>query len=202
MEILRVKDHQVYHSMTDFQKSCYNAGLPQRYMGHKLSNMSFEDYAFDGDLPSQISSKLQSRWARSTKKNFGRNNDINGIIGMYSSPSDEAAFRAAGSMFEGAMRGGLMCRCVSSTTINTRYEKIPVADLYLIHGVTDIPDLQTGSVRNFIRDRDGSFRIIVMTASEKHGPWFVTNEVLRMSVDVLLCLEDITNKSSGVIEKI
>lgn len=199
MEIMRVKDHGVYHAMSEHQKACYRLGLPQRYMSHKVYDQTFEDYAYDGDIPRQMPAKHQKKWALETKKHLGRNNNINGIVGLYSSPTDEAAFRCGGSIFEGAMRGGLTCQCVSASKINESFGKIPVADFYLIHGITDMPNVPMWSVRNFLRERDGSFRFLVMTASKRNGPWTIIHEIMRMDVDVLLCLKDTGYKASGTV---
>lgn len=203
MELMRIKDHGVYHRLDEHQKLCYRLGLPVRYLGHLVSKMTFRDYTFDGDLPKTMSSVRQRKWARETKKNLGRNNEINGIIGFHSSPTDEAAFAAAGSMFEGALKGGLSCRCVSATMIRDQFNQIPKADFYLIHGITDTPNPATAwAVRDFIRERDGSMRLVVMCSDPGHDPWTIIHGVLRMNFDVLLCLDDSDNRSSGSLEPV
>lgn len=200
MELMRVKDHGVYHRLDEHQKTCYRLGLPIRYLNHLLKRMTFRDYTFDGDLPKTMSSVRQRKWAVETKQNLGRNNEINGIIGFHSSPTDEAAFAAAGSMFEGALKGGLSCRCISATTIRDNFSQIPKSDLYLIHGITDTPNPATAwAVRDFIRERDGSMRLVVMCSDIELDPWHIIHNILRMNFDVLLCLKDAGNRTNGSV---
>ncbi len=200
MKLLRVKDHGSYHRMSDFEKTCYRLGLPHRYMGHLVKGMDFLDYTIGGEFPKTINSQRQKRWTINLKKNMTRHGET-GIIGLYSAPTDEAAFECAGSIFEAGVKGGLTCRCVSATTIQNNFRNIPVSDLYLVYGITDIPNPQTAwAVRDFLRERDGSLRLVVMTAGVDQSPWSLIHNVLKMNFNVLLCLNDENNIAGGSLE--
>lgn len=201
MKLMRVKDHGAYHRMSDFEKTCYRQGLPHKYCGHLIKGMSFIDYTYGGEFPKTISAHVQKKWAINLKKNMTRHGEINGIVGVYSAPTDEAAFECAGSIFEAGMRGGLTCRCLSGTMVKNNFKYIPPSDMYLIYGITDTPDPTTAwAVRDFLRERDGSLRLVVMTASTEHGPWHVIHNVLKMNFNVLLAVSDENNISGGSLE--
>jgi hypothetical protein len=187
--------------MSDFDKVLYRLGLPQRYMGHLVKGMVFQDYTYGGEFPKTVDAMRQKRWVISLKKGMSRHGEINGIIGLYSSPTDEAAFECAGSIFEAGVKGGLTCRCVSATMIRDSFKHIPVSDLYLIYGITDIPSPATAwAVRDFLRERDGSMRLVVMTAGQEQDPWYLIHNVLKMNFNVILALSDENNVAGGTLE--
>jgi hypothetical protein len=201
MKLLRIKDHATYHKMTDFEKTCYRAGLPHRYVGHLVKGMSFIDYKYGGEFPKTVTGIKQRKWTIKFKKNMSRHGDINGIVGLYSSPTDEAAFECAGSIFEAGIRGGLTCRCISATMVKENFRFIPPSDMYLIYGITDMPNPATAwAVRDFLRERDGSLRLVVMTAGIDSTPWDLIHNVLKMNFNVILALSDENNIAGGSLE--
>jgi hypothetical protein len=64
-------------------------------------------------------------------------------------------------------------------------------DVYLIYGVNDLPNPQAiWSIRDFLRERDGSLRILVMTSDKALDLDILIHHQLRIHIDFLFCLED------------
>lgn len=201
MKALRVKDHATYHRMSDHEKTCYRAGLPFRYIGHLVKGMNFLDYTVGGEFKKTITSMRQKKWAMKLKRGMSRHGDINGIIGIYSSPTDESAFECAGSIFEAGIKSGMTCRCISATMIKENFRFIQAADMFLIYGVTDVPNPPVAwAIRDFLREHDGSMRIVVMTGGPDQTPWTVTHNILRMNFNVILAVSDENNATGGSLE--
>ena len=136
---------------------------------------------------------------------LSRNIDTSGspIISCYSAPTDTAAFECAGAFFEAAVRKGMSCQCVSAAKIAQDMYDIPRNDLYVIYGVTDLPNGHLDrSLTSFLYDRDGSIRIVVMTGGRNTGPWQIAQNQLHIKMDIHLILNDEDERNAGNIERV
>jgi hypothetical protein len=203
MKLLRITDHKIFNSLSDHEKLCYRLGLPIRFMGHNIKSMVFVDYTLGSEVPVLISAVKQKRKARLWHKTMSRNSGLAGILGCYSSPTDTAAFECAGALFEAGVAVGMSCLCISVARIAMDLFNIPKNDMYVIYGITDLPNPQLDrNLSSFLYERDGSMRILVMSGSGNTNPWKIAQQQLHLRLDALLVLNDENSKNSGSVEKV
>lgn len=190
MKPIRLRSNAFYFKLDDHQRACYNAGLPTKFMGFQFSDLIFSPYTV-GDLHKKRASAHKQQQAITS---FARDLKPSGLycttIAVHSAPTDESAFKCAATIFEHAMKAGLSCQCLSTSQLLSN--DLPDAkDVYIIHGVNDLPNPQAvWALRDFIRDRDGSLRIVVMTSGHEMSVDVLIHERLRMHFDHLFCLDD------------
>lgn len=190
MTPIRLRSNAFYFALNDHEKACYNAGLPTKFMGNSISDLVFRAYAV-GDIKKVRASahRQQSELIKFTNSIKASSNYV-ASIAIHSSPTDESAFKAGAAIFEHAMRGGLSCQCVSTSQLLNR-ERVDPKDVYLIYGVNDQPNPQAfWAVRDFVRERDGSLRIVIMTSGSETPVDMLIHERIRMHFDYLFCLDD------------
>lgn len=191
--LFRIRSNAFYLSLTEDQKAAYRAGLPVRHAGHQLRDLKFLPYHYGTDITKKTVTEHKQQYGLIDfcNQQLGPAGVYSATMAFHSSPTDEAAFNAAGSIFETALAKHLSCLCVSTTTLTHTAHEIPAHDVYLIHGVNDTPgDRSLWALRDFLRDRDGSLRLVVLTSpSELHLDQLI-HERLRMHFDYLVCLDD------------
>lgn len=204
MKFLRITDHKLFHSLNEREKIAYKAGVPIKFLGHNVQNMTFVDYTLGAELPKTISAPKQRKWATRLCAEMSRHTHGGGIIGCYSSPTDTAAFECAGSIFQAGVDAGMSCVCVSAARVAANLGDIPKNDLYVVYGVTDSANNQLDRyLSSFLYERDGSLRILVMSGSPSTNPWKIAQQQLHLRMDVLLVLNDEDGRNSiGNIEKV
>jgi len=80
---------------------------------------------------------------------------------------------------------------------------IPKNDMYVIYGITDLPNPQLDrNLSSFLYERDGSLRILVMSGSANANPWKIAQQQLHLRLDALLVLNDEDAKNNGSVEKV
>jgi hypothetical protein len=190
MTTIRLRSNAFYFKLNEHQRACYNAGLPTNFMGRSIDEAVFSPYVV-GDLRKiRSSAHKQKSQLQSFVQSLSNSSNYVASIAIHSAPTDESAFGVASAIFEHAVEGGLACQCISTSQL-LNHEKIEPKDVYLIHGVNDQPNPQAvWAVRDFIRDRDGSLRIVVMTSGHDLPVDVLIHERLRMHFDYLFCLED------------
>lgn len=190
MTTVRLRSNAFYFTLTEQQKACYNAGLPTRFMGSSINDLIFSPYVVGDVKKVRASSHLQKSELMKFTASIKASSNYVASIAIHSAPTDESAFKAAAAIFEHAMAGGLSCQCVSTSQLLNR-ERIEPKDVYLIYGINDQPNPQAmWAVRDFVRERDGSLRIVVMTSGQDLPVDSLIHEKLRMHFDYLFCLDD------------
>lgn len=204
MRLLRITDHKLFHSLSAHEQVAYRAGLPIKFMGHKLSNQVFIDYTMGSEFPVPVPAVKQKRWVKDLCKNLSRHTHGGGIVGCYSSPTDTAAFECAGAIMQAGIEAGMACTCVSSAKIATEAQSIGKNDMYVVYGITDVVSPQLDRhLSSFLYERDGSLRVLVMAGSSSTNPWRIAQQQLRLRMDVLLVLNDEDGRNNiGNIEKV
>lgn len=192
MEAHRLRSNAFYHALTEPQRKLYKSGLPTKYIGTQLRDLKFVPYYKGFELNKSMTTATQQA---ATLINFA--NDItpakvaSGTWCFHSAPTDEAAFKAAAAVYEAMSGKGFACRCASTSAVLREGDKIANADVYLTHGVLDTGNAAAlWALRDFIRDRDGSLHMVVMTSAKELSLDTLIHEQLRMRVDYLFCLED------------
>ena len=188
MTFVRLKSSSFYFRLSDHEKKCYNAGLPIRYTGKQIHDLSFTPYLI-GERK-RVTAQRQEDGLSNFASKLSVNAGFNGIMAFHSAPTDEAAFQAAASVFETAIERGFACRCLSTSQLLAK-DSVGACDVYLVHGVNDLPNPQAiWALRDFMRDRDGSLRMLVMTGGRELALDVLIHEQLRMHCDFLFCLQD------------
>lgn len=204
MKFARITDTKTYHKLSDREKVLFKRGLPLRFMGRKLTDHTFMDYSIGVENTKHVSAMKQFKWVRGFMGDVSRHENISGIVSLFSTPTDNAAFECGAMMFEAAFDRGLSCLCVSMERIRQDLTSIGAYDFYLIYGLTDasVPDLDR-SLRSFLYERDGSMRMIVMSGVESsNGPWSIMHNQLRIKPNIMLVLNDTDDHNQGAIELI
>ena len=192
MALLRLRSTNYYFTLNEHQRKCYNAGLPIRYSGKGLDDLEFVSYAVGDIKPKMVTATKQETSLSAFAAGMDISKGHSGIMAFHSSPTDEAAFQAASYIFETALARSFSCACVSATYL-LQHSNIEAKDVYLIHGITDPSSANAlWAVRDFLRDRDGSLRMLVMTSGKGLALDTIIHEQLRMRVDFLFCLQDKT----------
>lgn len=197
MEVPRLRSSAFYHRLTEEQRKHYKAGVPVEYLGYSLESMPFIGYYKGTALNKQL---VQAAWQQKQLISFSngvkQGHVLKGRWAFHSAPTDEAAFRAAASVYASVTAKGFVGRCVSTSTLLHSAEKIEVSDVYIIHGVNDAPNpAAIWALRDFMRDRDGSLHMLVMTSSRELSVDALIHDQLRMRFNYLFCLD-------GMIEEI
>jgi hypothetical protein len=188
MTFIRLKSSSFYFRLSDHEKKCYNAGLPIRYTSKNIHDLTFAPYLI-GERK-RVTAQRQEDGLSNFITKLHVNSGFNGIMAFHSAPTDEAAFQAAASIFESAIERGFACRCLSTSQLLAK-DPIGACDVYLVHGVNDLPNPQViWALRDFMRDRDGSLRMLVMTSGKELALDVLIHEQLRMHCDFLFCLQD------------
>jgi hypothetical protein len=187
--------------MTDREKILFKRGLPRRFMGAKQNEHTYMDYSIGVENAKHVTAIKQQRWVRDFMTNISRH-ESGGIIGLYSTPTDTAAFRCGGMLFEAAFDKGLTCLCVSMEQIQQNLASVGCHDFYLIYGLTDTPvPLLDRSLKSFLYERSGSLRVVVMSGEPtNNAPWNIMHNQLRIKPNLTLVLNDTDDHNQGAIE--
>lgn len=190
MKPIRLRSNSFYYRLNDHEKACYNNGLPVRFMGRDLRDLHFLPYAVGNESKHVVTAVKQEQELIKFVNDLNTSAGNSGIMAFHSAPTDEAAFFAAASIFETAIDRGFSCACLSTTQLMNR-DNVSMHDVYLIYGVNDLPNPQAiWSIRDFLRERDGSLRILVMTSDKALDLDILIHHQLRIHIDFLFCLED------------
>jgi hypothetical protein len=159
-------------------------------MGKSIKDLEFTPYSIGDKNRHLATSSSQANSLNEFVTNLSIADNFNAILAFHSSPTDEAAFCAAACVFSTAIQRGLTCQCLSTSQIVER--DLPDAkDLYVIHSVMDTDHPKAiWALRDFLRDREGSLRIVVMTSGKEHNVESIVHERMKMKFDYLFCLED------------
>lgn len=197
MEVPRLRSSAFYHKLTEEQRKHYKSGVPVEYLGYEIKDMPFIGYYKGTPLNKKlVAAASQQQTLIRFCTDVRQGHVLNGRWAFHSAPTDEAAFRTAVSVYASVTAKGFVGRCVSTSTLLTAAEKIEVADVYLIHGVNDAPNpAAIWALRDFLRDRDGSLHLLVMTSNRELSVDALIHEHLRMRFNYLFCLD-------GMIEEI
>lgn len=203
LEIKRMRSNAAYYRLSEHQRECFNHGLPTRYMGRKEHELLFADYMMGADYPVlRASTEQGAAFHRLKTALTGTYNCPSLVIGIHGYPSDDAAMCAAGLLFETAVENHCVAWCFSLSTVLNQWGDIPKCDVYVIYGVMDEMDAKSmGVLRNFLRERDGSLRIVVMTSDAVDNGWNFVHDTIRMhEFDGIFCLQDSTEACENVRE--
>jgi hypothetical protein len=195
MHLQRLRSNAFYFGLSAEEKAAYNAGLPVEFMGQELRQLKFASYMYGSDVHrKQITATTQMQTLIDFTNKLAPGTNISATIGLHSAPTDGAAFKAAAAMFCAAQQRKLVCLCLSTSTILHNYKSIAAADVYLIHGVNDAPNsVAIWALRDFLRDHDGSLRLVVMTSARELTLDALIHEQMRMHFNYLFCLDDNAN---------
>lgn len=190
MRPLRLRSNSFYFTLDEHEKRCYNAGLPHRYMGAEIRDMSFLPYQIGESNRKLVTDIRQEQELIKFTNDLSVVSGFNGIMAFHSAPTDDTAFKAAAAVFEVAVKRGFSCQCLSTSQLLSR-EVTEAKDVYLLHGINDLPNPQAiWAVRDFLRDRDGSLRMVVMTSGQELELDILIHERMRMHFDFLFCLKE------------
>jgi hypothetical protein len=190
MKPIRLKSNAFYHKLDEIQRRCYNAGLPIRYMGKKIEDLDFVSYTVGENNRKIATAATQQRALAKFVNELSLSENYNAILAIHSSPTDEAAFQAAATIFKTAISRGLSACCLSTSQLLSRDLPDP-KEVYVIHSVTETNNPQAiWALRDFLRDRDGSLRIVIMTSGKDPNVEDIVHEQMRMQFDYLYCLSD------------
>lgn len=192
----RLQSNSFWHRLTEDQRKLYKSGLPVKFLGTQLRELRFLPYYHGSELTKRVcSAAKQMQTLIDFANSLRASSDYSCLMAMHSAPTDEAAFRAAAAIYEAAAANKLLCRCVSTTTLIHDAANVPAADVYLIHGVMDGQNhAAIWALRDFLRDRDGSLRMVVMTSSKELYLDTLIHDQLRMHFDYLYCLDDLKSE--------
>lgn len=190
--IPRLRSGAFYHALDEHERRMYKSGLPVAYLGAQLRDLEFAQYFIGHDLNRKLCTSTMQQNALIEFSNSIRPGTVmSGVFGFHSYPTDDAAFKAAAAVYEAASLHPFSVICVSTSTILHSAPRIPMSDVYLIHGVNDSP--HPGAIwalRDFLRDRDGSLRLVVMTSGREMQLDTLVHDHLRMRFKYLFCLKD------------
>lgn len=190
--IPRLRSGAFYHALDEHERKMYKSGLPVAYMGAQIKDLEFAQYFIGHDLNRKLcTASAQQNSLIEFANSIKATSVLSGVFGFHSYPTDDAAFKAAAAVYEAASLHPFSCVCVSTSTILHSAPKIPMSDVYLIHGVNDTP--HSGAIwalRDFLRDRDGSLRLVVMASGREMTLDTLVHEHLRMRFKYLFCLKD------------
>lgn len=190
MKLIRLKSNAFYHKLDETQRRCFVAGLPTRYMGKRIENLDFVSYTVGEQNRKIATANCQQKALAKFVDGLSLSENYNAIVALHSSPTDEAAFQAAAAIFETAIVRGLSAVCLSTSQLLTRDLPDP-KEVYVIHSVTEAHNPQAmWALRDFLRDRDGSLRIVIMTSGKDPNVEEIVHEQMRMQFDYLYCLSD------------
>lgn len=163
------------------------------------TRLRYVDYEVPDSFAARtVSSVLQRRFINKLRGDLVPTRYPVGVLGIHSTPTDHSAMQIGGALFEQAIYRGLIARCLTLSDIATNRYQIDEADIYLIHTLSDqIPPAYAWSLRDFLRSRSMSLRIITMTSATPGDGFAMQTNILRMrDMAAIVCLSDAEGASN------